>query len=169
MWNISGLAPESSNFARLAAALGIATAVATAVAACGPSGGGGTLGTYAVQFTLSDTTDDLTALTFAVAYTGGNFVGDGTSVSCTLIDNAGDSAVFTDSNSGNLTVAITATTDELVEDQDLVECDFQASSQPTADNFTITISSFAPGDAEDVAVVTSIAVAAAASLEEVTE
>lgn len=155
VWNISGLVPESSNFLRLAAALGIATAVSSGVAACGPSGGGGTSATYAIQFTLSDTSEDLTKLSFSVAYSGGEFVDDGASVDCSLIDSAGDSATFTDDDSDTLEVVITATTDALEEEQDIVLCDFEAASQPTANNFTITIVSKEPTDAAGVAVVVS--------------
>jgi len=169
VWNISGLVPESSNLVRLAAALSVTTAVAAGVAACGPSGGGGSSATYSIQFTLSQTPAQLTLLEFTVDYSGGSFVGDGTDVACSVINSAGDDAVFDDDGS-ILSITIDAEDEKLVDDQNIVECDFQAATQPDADNFTIEIEDAEPSDPANVAVVvTSTELSSAASLGEVTE
>lgn len=114
------------------------------VAACGPSGGGGTPATYSVVFALSSTPDDtdLGNLTYRVGYDTGDFDGEGASVVCTLLETGdGQTADFTDDDNGELTIAIDATSTALVVGDDIVECDFTASTQPTADSFTITVDS----------------------------
>jgi hypothetical protein len=152
VWNFRGLAPESFRTLPLLAAF----AVLCGATACGPSGGGGAPATYVILFTLSDLPDDdeLTDLEFNVAYDQGNFAGTGTDVACALVD-SGDTAVFTDDNAGVLNVKIEAATVELVEDDDIVECDFVSTAQPTTEEFTITIVASEPTDKEDVTVVVS--------------
>lgn len=141
MWNFRGLVPESSLLFAVAPLL---TLIAVGIEACGPSGGGGTPATYNIVFSLSSTPDDtdLGKLTYRVGYTGGDFDGDGASVVCTLVDTSdGQSADFTDNDSDELTIAIDASSTALVVGDTIVECDFTASTQPTADSFTITVDS----------------------------
>ena len=140
MWNLRGLAPESYRLFVLAPVLGLA---AFGIAACGPSGGG-TPATYSIVFALSSTPDDtdLGNLTYRVGYDTGDFSGEGTSVVCSLVASAdGETADFTDDDSGELTIAIDATSNALVVGDNIVKCDFVASTQPTADSFTITVDS----------------------------
>ncbi len=121
-------------------------------ASCGPSNGGGNPANYLIVFTLSSTTDDLVALEFSVAYQNGNFTGTGTDVSCSLVD-SGDDVVLNDDNAGTLSVTIDATDDELLEDDDILECEFVSTVQPTSNDFTITVEDADPADPGDVDVV----------------
>jgi len=166
VWNISGLVPESFILPRVAAVL----LVAIGVAACGPSGGGEASATYTIQFTLSATPAQLTQLEFSVEYTGGSFVGSGTAVSCKRLANAGDSGEFDDDDSGLLEVGIVAATKKLTDDLAIVECSFEASTQPTANNFDVTVDDAEPSDPANVTVVvTGTEPASSAGLGEVTE
>lgn len=134
MWNINGFVPESLLRLRLPVLL----ACALGVAACGPSSGANA--TYTIVFTLSDSPEDLSLLTFKVDYTDGSFVGSGTGVSCELTNSDDDeTAVFTDNDVSQLTVAIDATDNPLAPAIDIVECEFSTDNQPTAANFTITV------------------------------
>jgi len=166
VWNISGLVPESFIRPRLAAALSIALGAA----ACGPSGGGETTDTYAIQFILSVTPAQLTALEFTVEYTGGSFVGSDTDVDCVRLANAGDSGEFDDDDAGILTVIIDSATKKLTDDLPIVKCKFEALSQPSSGNFTITVDDAEPSDPNDVTVVVGdTEPASSAGLGEVTE
>jgi hypothetical protein len=151
VWNFRGLAPESFRTLPFLAAL----AVLCGATACGPSGGGGAPATYVIVFNLSDLPEDdeLTALEFNVAYGPGNFTGTGSDVECSLVD-SGDTVELDDDNAGTLNVKIVADGDEaLVEDDDILECDFVSNEQPVADDFTISIVSATGSPKEDVSVV----------------
>ncbi|MFN2378083.1 MAG: hypothetical protein ABR538_16250 [Candidatus Binatia bacterium] len=144
MWNLNGLRPESTLRLRLVAAV----LVAASAAACGPSSGN--LAVYNVVFTLGDSPDDadLSRLAFTVVYAGGSFVGNGAGVNCDLVETDDDeTATFIDDDEDTLTVDITATEAALVEGADIVTCDFQADGQPSANDFTITVT--AAKDDED--------------------
>jgi hypothetical protein len=167
VWNLCGLVPESSFLPRLSAAV----FVAIGVAACGPAGGGGIPASYVIQFTLSEAPADLTLLDFTVDYTGGDFVGEGTAVACErATTTTGDSDTFEDDDNGTLTVHIGAPTHKLTAPVLIVKCDFKASTQPTSNNFDISVDDAEPSDPADVSVVvTSTDPASSSSLGEVTE
>lgn len=170
MWNLSGLRPESTLRLRLAAAF----LVASGAAACGPSSGN--LAVYTVVFALGDSPEDLARLGFTVVYGGGSFVGNGPGVNCDLVETDDDeTATFSDDDEDTLTVDINATEAPLAEGSDIVTCEFQADAQPSANDFTITVTLAKDEDNADVnlnavgVVVTSTDVAAAPSLGEVAE
>lgn len=140
VWNLRGLAPESTRLLAVAPVLALA---ALGVAACGPSNGG-TPATYTIVFSLSATPDDtdLGNLTYRVGYDSGDFSGEGASVVCSLVADAdGETADFTDDDNGELTIVIDATENALIVGEDIVECEFVATTQPTADTFPITVDS----------------------------
>jgi hypothetical protein len=151
VWNLRRLAPESFRPASIST---IAAALLLGAAACGPSNGGGNPATYIIVFTLAETEgdDDLTSLEFNVEYEVGNFTGTGTDVACSLAD-VGDTAVFDDDNAGNLKITIDATDDELVEGDDIVECELVSTVQPTTEDFTIEVTDAEPSDPGDVEVI----------------
>jgi len=160
VWKLCGLVPESSVAPRLAACL----LVVLGVAACGPSGSAGTPAVYAIRFAISETPDPLEVLDFSVAYSGGDFVGTDSSVSCSLLQDDDDEVAEFEDSGSSLSVEITAEDNPLEQGVDIIECDFEASTQPTSANFTITIQTADPGDEDDVTVVvTSTEVAASAS------
>jgi hypothetical protein len=164
VWNFAGLVPDPSNRLRLVA---VALAL-TGAAACGP--GGGAPATYLIAFTLGDSPADLEKLSYRVAYTGGDFIGNGIGVSCTLLNtDSGETADFSDNDNGLLTVSIDATDNALSPPEEIVTCDFTSKTQPIANDFTITVLSatddfgdpVAPGDVS--VSVTSTDVASSAS------
>jgi hypothetical protein len=133
-------------------------AAACASAACGPSNGGGTPANYVIKFTLSVADEDLSLLEFTVDYDNGNFTGSGAGVECELIDETSEAeATFSDDNAGRLTITIEADdeADELVEDEEFVQCNFVSAAQPTADDFEVEVTNAEPEDPDDVAVVVS--------------
>lgn len=153
MWNLRGLVPESPTRIALTATL-----LAFSALACGPSNSG-TPATYIVTFALGSSPEDLAKLAFRVVYVGGEFTGDGASVVCSLLatdDN--ETADFVDDDNGELEVQIDATDNALAEGSEIVECEFIATDQPTANQFTITVESAEddfgdPVDKNDVDVV----------------
>lgn len=144
MWNPRGPVPETLRLLVLPAlvlALGGA-------AACGPSNDS-VPASYLVVFTLSGSPEDLNTLKFRVTYEGGDFDGTGTSVNCELFESENDeTADFDDDDSDTLDVDIDASTNPLVEGNDIVGCEFVASAQPTSDHFTIEVLA-ATDDADD--------------------
>lgn len=134
MWNLRGLVPES--FLRLRV-LALALA-ATGAVACGP--GGGNSDTFLIVFALSNSPADLGTLSFRVLYENGSFVGNGADVSCELVNDEDDeTAVFSDDDRGTLQIGVNAAENPLEKANDIVECSFAASGQPTADDFTVTV------------------------------
>jgi hypothetical protein len=117
--------------------------------ACGPSNA--TDATYSVLFTLADTPEDLATLRFRVVYTGGELPGNGTAVSCELLeDGDGETADFEDDDDDTLEVDIDATDNPIAADTDIVTCDFFGATQPNAGNFTITVLHAEDEDGNDV-------------------
>lgn len=152
MWNLRGLAPESPTRRLVVAA---ALAAALGVAACGPSNDG-TPATYAIVFSLTATpgTTELSELAFTVGYNTGDFSGEGASVVCSLVASSnGETGDFLDDDQGELGIAIDATGKPLKKGNAIVECDFVAATQPTANSFTVTVddASDASGDPVDEA------------------
>ena len=140
MWNLNSLGPEPSiRLFAIAVALGMLGA-----GACGPSSGG-VPATYTVTFALSDSPEDLSTVSFSVDYQGGDFLGSGAGVSCELVaSDDNETADFDDDDAGGLDVDIDASDNPLQAGSEIVTCDFEANTQPTAANFTITVT-----DAED--------------------
>jgi hypothetical protein len=137
--NLRRLRPESPTPLVAAAAL----AAVFGAAACGPSSDG-TPATYAIVFSLGATPEDtdLGKLKYTVEYDTGDFSGEGASVVCSLVaDDDGETAEFTDDDQGELTIEIDATENALLVGEEIVECDFVASTQPTANSFTVTVTS----------------------------
>lgn len=132
MCYLQGFAPKSSSL--IIAAFLAAIAGTTA---CGPSSDPDT---YNVVFTLSESPSDLATLQYRVVYENGSFAGNGTAVACSLVaSDDGETIEASDDDAGTLTISIDASDNPLTESSDIVQCDFLASTQPTSNDFTITI------------------------------
>lgn len=141
MLNSRGLVPSRSLLlvpVRIAATL----MAMQALAACGPSGGDSA--DYTITFAVSDFLGsdefDLAKLSFHVDYEGGDFVGNGSAVSCELVaSDDGETATFVDNDNGRLSVDIDASENPIVAGDDIVTCVFHGSRQPTSEDFAITV------------------------------
>jgi hypothetical protein len=117
--------------------------------ACGPSNSADA--TYTVVFELAETPEDLATLSFRVVYSSGELTGNGTAVSCELLeDGDGETATFEDDDDDTLEVDIDATENPIAGGTDIVACDFVAATQPTAGTFTITVLDAEDEDGNDV-------------------
>lgn len=171
MPNHKGLVPQPILFLRLA----VLALCALGAGACGPSE---SASTYTIEFSLSDSPEDLALLSLRVAYTSGEFLGNGLAVDCTLLnDDDDETVVFNDDDTSKLNVSIDATDNPLSPAQEIFTCEFLADTQPTAANFTITVLSaeddfgdpVVPGDIDIVVTSTDLSVASAASTGEIIE
>lgn len=142
--------PPRSRFAPLALAASLFLA-ASGLAGCGPGGGAGQI--FLIVFSLSDTPEPLRLFTFRVAYAAkGEFVGNGTDVECEILEDAEDvEGDFDDDDDGTLTVEIDATAEPLDSVVEFLQCRFEASEQPTTQQFTVTVLSAEDEDEDPVA------------------
>ncbi len=126
---------------------------------CGP-GGGGSLTTFAITFSLSAAPSPLDSLSFDVAYRGGgDFDGQGTAVECRRMSGAvGATSTFEDDDIQTLAVDLTAGDTAMEAVREIVRCLFSAEAQPTTGNFTVTITEALDEDGNDVKTQTQVLV-----------
>ena len=114
--------------------------VSLLVGACAP--GSLSSGTYQVTVYLESSDEDLSSISFTVAYAGGgSFSGSGTAVACTASP-SGATSTFNDNDSDeDLSVIVTLSSGFMAEDDLLAVCTYNSTVAPTTGNFTIKVKS----------------------------
>lgn len=131
---------------------GFRVAVVGLLATLGIGACGDDASTYLVEFVVSDAPSDLGQLSFRVNHDAGDFVGNGSEMSCSLNPRlTGASATFDDDDRSRLDIDVLAPDQALTVGVKTVRCLFESSSPPNTDRFSITVLSATDDTGESVA------------------
>lgn len=109
-----------------------------------------TSGTFQVTMYLETSDEELSSLSFTVAYAGGGgFAGSASAVECSAVPSGASSTFSDDDSDEELLIILTLSSTVMSEDDSLAICTYNSTVAPTAANFTITVKSAADylGDA----------------------